>query len=64
MLKDRRLLLENECDKVHALASKLYLEMILSGELQNAEYDKLRLRLTDLKFELNMVKDLILKGSK
>jgi hypothetical protein len=62
MLKDRRILLENECAKVHALAAKLYLEMIVNNELQNDEYDALRTRLTDLKFELNMVKDLIVKG--
>ena len=63
MLKDRRLLLEQELRKAHEAAANMYLSIVVSNsDLHNEEYQKLKDHITDLQFDLDMVNQLIYKG--
>ena len=64
MLKDRRLLLEQEIKKAHAEAANMYLSIVVSNhsEIPSPEYQALRDRITNLQFDLNVVNQLIFNG--
>jgi hypothetical protein len=64
MLKDRRLLLEQEIKKAHAEAANMYLSIVVSNhaEISSPEYQVLRDRIVNLQFDLNMVNQLIYQG--
>jgi hypothetical protein len=64
MLKDRRILIEQELAKTQAEAAKLYLSIVVGrdGDVYSAEYQLLKNRIMNLQFDLNMVNDLIGKG--
>jgi hypothetical protein len=64
MLKDRRLLLEQEIKKAHTEAANMYLSIVISNhaEIPSAEYQALRDRITNLQFDLNVVNQLIYNG--
>ena len=63
MLKERRELLEYEIKKIHDEASHMYLDMVIKGDnLNNPEYERLKNRIYDLKFEYEMVQKLILNN--
>ena len=66
MLKDRRLLLEQEIKKAHAEAANMYLSIVVSNhaEISSPEYQALRDRIVNLQFDLNMVNQLIYRGHK
>ncbi len=65
MLKDRRVLLEKELTKAHDQASKLYLNIVTKdGDVNNLEYQTLKDKINSLKFDLNIVNQLIYKGHK
>jgi hypothetical protein len=64
MLKDRRLLLEQEIKKAHTEAANMYLSIVVSNhaEIPSPEYQALRDRITSLQFDLNVVNQLIFNG--
>jgi hypothetical protein len=64
MLKDRRLLLEQEIKKAHSEAANMYLSIVVSNhsEIPSPEYQALRDRITNLQFDLNVVNQLIYNG--
>jgi hypothetical protein len=64
MLKDRRLLLEQEIKKAHSEAANMYLSIVVSNhaEIPSPEYQALRDRITNLQFDLNVVNQLIFNG--
>jgi hypothetical protein len=64
MLKDRRILIEQELAKAQAAAAKMYLNIVVGrdGDVYSSEYQLLKNRIMDLQFDLNMVNDLIDKG--
>jgi hypothetical protein len=64
MLKDRRLLLEQEIKRAHIEAANMYLSIVVSNhsEVPSPEYQALRDRITNLQFDLNVVNQLIFKG--
>jgi hypothetical protein len=64
MLKDRRLLLEQEIKKAHAEAANMYLSIVVSNhaEIPSPEYQAIRDRISKLQFDLNMVNQLIFNG--
>ena len=63
MLKDRRVLLERELNKAHEEASALYLNIVTKdGDVSSPEYYAVRDRISNLKFDLNIVNQLIYKG--
>ena len=63
MLKDRRVLLEQELKKAHDQAAAMYLDIIVKGgDMHSAEYQLLRDRITKWQFDLDMVNQLIAKG--
>ena len=63
MLKDRRILIEQELAKTQAAAAELYLNIVVrDGDVYSAEYQLLKNRIMNLQFDLNMVNDLIDKG--
>jgi len=64
MLKDRRLLLEQEIKKAHTEAANMYLSIVISNHsaIPSAEYQALRDRITNLQFDLNVVNQLIYNG--
>ena len=63
MLKERRELLEYEIKKIHDQAAHMYLDMAIKGDnLNNPEYERLKNRIYDLKFEYEMVQKLILNN--
>jgi hypothetical protein len=64
MLKDRRLLLEQEIKKAHTEAANMYLSIVISNhaEIPSPEYQALRNRITNLQFDLNVVNQLIYNG--
>jgi hypothetical protein len=65
MLKDRRELLEQEIAKAHDEASKLYLNIVTNdGDVHSLEYQKIKDKISDLQFDLNIVNKLIDKGQK
>ena len=63
MLKDRRVLLEQEIKKAHDQAANMYLSIVVSnGDVNSKEYQDLKKHIADLHFDLDMVNSLILKG--
>ena len=64
MLKDRRLLLEQEIKRAHTEAANMYLSIVVSNhsEIPSPEYQALRDRITSLQFDLNVVNQLIFNG--
>lgn len=64
MLKDRRILIEQELAKAQAAAAEMYLNIVVrrDGDVYSSEYQLLKNRIMDLQFDLNMVNDLIDKG--
>jgi len=65
MLVDRRELLEHDIKKLHAEAAAMYLDIVIKGDTEHdAEYQELKNKIASLKFDLNMVNQLILQGKK
>ena len=65
MLKDRRVLLEQEITKAHEEAATLYLDIVTNdGDVSSPEYQSLKDKITNLQFDLNIVNQLIHKGHK
>ena len=65
MLKDRRVLLEQEIDKVKTLASLMYLDIVThDSSLQRVDYQDLRNKIMNLQCDLDLVNVLISKGHK
>lgn len=65
MLKDRRLLLEQEINKAHTVAAAMYLDIVIHGlDVHNDTYKSIRDKIVRLEFDLNMVNQLIHKGHK
>jgi hypothetical protein len=65
MLKDRRVLLEQELTQAHDKAAAMYLDIVThDGDVSNPEYQALKDRITSLQFDLNIVNQLIYKGHK
>ena len=63
MLKDRRVLLEQEIKKAFDQAANMYLSIVVSnGDVNSKEYQDLKKHIADLHFDLDMVNSLILKG--
>lgn len=63
MLKDRRVLLEQELDKAHKAAGKLYLQIVRSdGDVHNVLYQELKERIADLQSDVDIVNKLIEDG--
>ena len=64
MLKDRRVLLEQEIKKAHEAAANMYLSIAVSnnGDVASAEYQTLKEKVMSLQFDLNVVNQLIYKG--
>jgi len=63
MLKDRRVLLEQEIVKAHEEASALYLSIVTTdGDVNNPIYYSLKDKITNLQFDLSMLNKLISKG--
>jgi hypothetical protein len=60
VLKERRELLEYEIRKIHKQASQMYLDIVLKdGDVKSPEYEQLKNRIQDLKFEYEMVQTLV-----
>jgi len=65
MLKDRRVLLEQELTQAHDRAAAMYLDIVThDGDVQSSEYQDLKDQITSLQFDLNIVNKLIYKGHK
>ena len=65
MLRDRRVLLEQELAKAHEAAAAMYLDLVThNGDVASAEYQALKNRVTSLQFDLNVINQLIYKGHK
>ena len=65
MLKDRRILIEQELTKAHEQAASLYLDIVThDGDVSSPEYQALKDRIASLQFDLNIVNQLIYKGHK
>jgi hypothetical protein len=65
MLKDRRVLLEQELTKAHEAAAAMYLDIVThNGDVASPEYQALKEHITSLQFDLNVVNQLIYKGHK
>jgi hypothetical protein len=65
MLKDRRILIEQELTKAHEQAARLYLDIVThDGDVNSPEYYALRDKINRLQFDLNIVNQLIYKGHK
>ena len=63
MLKDRRVLLENDLKEAHDRASTMYLDIVTNdGDVHSIEYQRVRDQISKLQFDLNMVNQLIHKG--
>jgi hypothetical protein len=63
MLKDRRVLLEQEIKKTHDEAANLYLHIVTTdGDIYSTEYQSLKDKIMDLQFDLNVVNQLIHRG--
>jgi hypothetical protein len=63
MLKDRRVLLEQEITKAHDEAAAMYLDIVThDGDVHNPEYQHLKDKIMNLQFDLNVVNKLIHKG--
>jgi len=65
MLKDRRVLLEQEVVRAHEEAANLYLNIVTNdGDVHSAEYQSIKEKIMNLQFDLNIVNQLISKGHK
>lgn len=65
MLRDRKLLLEQEIAKTSAKAANMYLSIVIGGsDIHSEEYQQLRNHIANLQFDLKMVTDLIDQGQK
>jgi len=65
MLKDRRVLLEQEIKKAHDEAAALYLDIVThDGDVHSTEYKSIKDKIMNLEFDLNVVNQLIHKGHK
>ena len=63
MLKDRRLLLEQEIKKAHDEAAEMYLDIVTHDlDVRSDTYESIKDKIVRLEFDLNMVNQLIHKG--
>ena len=63
MLKDRRVLLEQEIARVFDEAAAKYLDIVVNdGDVHSAEYQSLSEKVTKLQFDLDIVNKLIRNG--
>jgi len=63
MLKDRRVLLEQEIARMLDEAAAKYLDIVVNdGDVHSAEYQSLSEKVMKLQFDLDIVNKLILKG--
>ena len=62
MLRERKELLEREIVKLHKEAAAIYLNCMVSGTT-DPDYDKIKAKLHDLKFDLNVVDQLLAQGN-
>lgn len=63
MLKDRRILIEQELAKAQAAAAKMYLDIVVNnGDPHSTEYQKIKDHIMSLQFDRNMVNALINQG--
>jgi uncharacterized tellurite resistance protein B-like protein len=65
MLKDRRVLLEQDLTRAHDEAAAMYLHIVTQdGDATSPEYQALKNKINSLQFDLNIVNQLIYKGHK
>jgi hypothetical protein len=65
MLKDRRVLLEQEINKAHEEAATMYLNIVThDGDIYSKEYASIKDKIMNLEFDLNIVNQLIAQGHK
>jgi hypothetical protein len=63
MLKDRRVLLEQEIARILDEAAAKYLDIVVNdGDVHSAEYQSLSEKVMKLQFDLDIVNKLIHKG--
>ena len=63
MLKDRKILIEQELAKAQTAAAEMYLNIVVrNGDVHSTEYQSIKDRIMDLQFDLGMVNDLIDQG--
>ena len=63
MLRDRRVLIEQEIKKLQAEAANMYLSIAVGGDsLDNKEYQQLKETISSLEFDLTMINQLIGEG--
>jgi len=63
MLKDRRVLLEQDIKKAHVEAAAIYLDIVTHDkDVHNAEYESIKNKIMNLEFDLNVVNQLIHQG--
>ena len=63
MLRDRRVLIEHELEKLQSQAARMYLSIVVHGDgLPNTEYQQLKERIGSLEFDLGLVTQLITEG--
>jgi hypothetical protein len=63
MLKDRRLLLEQEIKKAHDEAAAMYLDIVThDGDVASIKYQSIKDKIMNLQFDLNIVNKLITNG--
>jgi hypothetical protein len=63
MLKDRRVLLEQEIAKAHDEAAAMYLDIVIhDGDVHSTEYQDIKTKIMDLELDLSIVNKLISRG--
>jgi hypothetical protein len=63
MLRDRRVLIEQEINKLQIEAANMYLSIVVSGDnLANKDYQHLKDKIGNLEFDLEMINQLINQG--
>jgi hypothetical protein len=63
MLKDRKLLVEQEITKLSGVAAHMYLDAIRSGTTtMDEKYDQIRTKITELQHERKMIQLLLEQG--
>lgn len=63
MLKDRRVLIEQEITKVNGEAAVMYLNIVINnGDLHSTEYQEIKEKILSLQIDLNLINQLIHKG--
>ena len=63
MLRDRRVLIEQEIKKLQTEAANMYLSIVVGGDnLDNKEYQQLKETIGRLEFDLEMINQLISEG--